>query len=58
MTDPSEYRGANDTDTGPDDLPTRHRTPRWVWVFAICTLALVLVFVILHLTGAAPDTGH
>lgn len=58
MTEPSRYRNADDTDAGPEHLPTRHRTPRWVKVFAICLLGLILVFVILHLTGAAPDTGH
>lgn len=32
-------------------------TPRWVYVFALVALVLVLVFVLLHLTGHAP-VGH
>jgi hypothetical protein len=58
MTDPSNYAHGDDTDVGPDDVSVRHRTPGWVKVFAICIIALVLVFVVLHLTGGAPDTGH
>lgn len=26
-------------------------TPRWVWVFGILAMILVLAFVVLHLTG-------
>ncbi len=32
-------------------------TPRWVKVFVIVALALVLLFVIVHLTGNSPG-GH
>lgn len=32
-------------------------TPRWVYVFGIIALVLVLLFVILHLTGNSPG-GH
>ncbi len=40
--------------------PTEDRppsTPRWVKVFAIIAILLVVLFVILHLTGLAP-AGH
>jgi hypothetical protein len=33
-------------------------TPRWVKVFVIVFIALVLVFVTLHLTGAVPWGHH
>ena len=59
MTDPFRNLGADDdTEMGRDSYTTRHRTPSWVKVFGVLLLALVVVFVILHLTGAAPDTGH
>jgi hypothetical protein len=32
-------------------------TPRWVYMFGIVALLLVLLFVVLHLTGGAPG-GH
>lgn len=32
-------------------------TPRWVKTFAAVAVALVLLYVLLHLTGLAP-TGH
>jgi hypothetical protein len=32
-------------------------TPRWVYVFGIIALVLVLVFVVLHLAGAGMS-GH
>ncbi|MGH9015202.1 MAG: hypothetical protein ACRDZ1_14900 [Acidimicrobiia bacterium] len=58
-TDSEPDRG-DDADGAPDDgstTGTPHRTPRWVKVFGIIVLALVLVFVILRLTGAVPDHG-
>jgi len=33
-------------------------TPRWVKVFGIIAIALVLLFVVLHLTGNAPSHNH
>ena len=33
-------------------------TPRWVYVFGIIVLALVLVFVIKHLTGGGVGHAH
>ena len=36
------------------DLPPYPGTPRWVKVFGIIALALVLLFVILMLTGHGP----
>lgn len=42
------YRDSND-DTG--------STPRWVKVFGIIALVVVLLFVLLHLTGRGPG-GH
>jgi hypothetical protein len=32
-------------------------TPRWVKLLALVALVVILLFVALHLTGAAP-TGH
>jgi hypothetical protein len=59
MTDPSSYLDTDDAAAGPDrgSSAATHRTPRWVKVFGIIVLALVLVFVILQLTGVAPDHG-
>jgi hypothetical protein len=56
MTDPPPYRDSNG-DTGEDTLLRRDSgvtagAPRWVKVFGIVAFALVLVFVILHLTGS------
>ncbi len=51
MTDPRPYPDShNDTD---DDTST----PRWVKVFGIIIIVLVLLFVILHLTGGG-FSGH
>ena len=44
------------TQAGPD-RGSPAGTPRWVKVFGIIALALVLLFVILHLTGNSPG-GH
>jgi hypothetical protein len=32
--------------------------PRWVKVFALIAILLVILFVALHLTGLAPMGGH
>ena len=37
--------------------PKNHSTPRWVKVFGIIAIVVVLLFVILHLTGNSPG-GH
>ncbi len=52
MADPSSD---TDDDAGPDHGSTAG-TPRWVKVFGIVAIILVLLFVILHLTGNSP--GH
>jgi len=43
-----------------EDPPDRRldtRAPRWVKVFGITAIVLVLLFVVLHLTGHSPG-GH
>jgi len=51
MADPSLYPDANsDTDVGTDRELTAG-TPRWVKVFALIGIVLVLLFVILQFTG-------
>ena len=53
MTEPSPH---SDTGDGPDrELSVG--TPRWVKVFGIIAVALVVVLVVLHLTGVSPS-GH
>ncbi len=32
--------------------------PRWVKVFGIIAIALILLFVVLHLTGNSPSHNH
>lgn len=44
----------DDSNLRPDDAPG---TPRWVKLFGIIALVLVLLFVILHLTGGG-FRGH
>jgi hypothetical protein len=46
MADPRPYTDSH-SDTG-DEPPG---TPRWVKVFGIIAIILILLFVILHLTG-------
>ena len=41
----------------PRDRDPNPGTPRWVYVFGIITLVLLLLFVILHLAGAGPHHG-
>jgi hypothetical protein len=55
MTDTPPYPDSN-SDTGEDtrvglECGSITSTPRWVKVFGITALVLVLLFVILHLTG-------
>jgi hypothetical protein len=53
MADPSPNR---DTGVGPDDEPTTGM-PRWVKVFGIIALIVVVLFVILLLTGGPGRHG-
>ncbi len=46
MAELTSYPDSN-RDTGPDT----DNTPRWVKVFGIIAIILVLLFVVLHLTG-------
>lgn len=51
MADPPPYPDTGD-DTGVGtDRGSPPSTPRWVKVFGIIVIVLVLLFVILHLTG-------
>jgi hypothetical protein len=52
MADPHTDTASN-SDTG-DETPG---TPRWVKMFGIVAIILVLLFVILHLIGRGPG-GH
>jgi hypothetical protein len=45
------------TNGGPHREVQTTAAPRWVKVFGIIGLLLVVLFIILHLTGLAP-TGH
>lgn len=57
MTAPPRSPDSNgDTGGGPDRRSTTG-TPRWVKLFGVIALLLVLLFVILHLTGNSP-AGH
>ena len=51
MADPLPYLDSNG-DTGDET-----GTPRWVYVFGLIAIVLVLLFVILHLTGGGLG-GH
>ncbi len=51
MADPSPFNDSN-SDTDED------RTPRWVKVFGLIAIVLVLLFVVLHLTGNSPAHSH
>jgi hypothetical protein len=37
--------------------PDLERTPRWVKIFGIAAIAVVIAFAVLHLSGLAPH-GH
>jgi len=52
MADPPPYPDSgDDTDVGPD-RGSATSTPRWVFVLGIMiAIALVLLFLVLHLTG-------
>jgi hypothetical protein len=47
----------NQTDGGPDHGSTAS-APRWVMVFGMVVVVLVLLFVVLHLTGVHSFGGH
>jgi len=62
MTDlpPDTGGDTDDTGVGPTrraDLSTPPSTPRWVMVFGVIVLVLVLLFVTLHFAGLSP-MGH
>ena len=40
------------------DLPPYPGTPRWVYVFGTIVLAVLLVFVVRHLTGGVGSHAH
>ncbi len=55
MADPPPYRDTGgDTGVAPDRESTTG-TPRWVKVFGIIALVVVLVFVVMMLTGHGPS---
>ncbi len=61
MANPPPYTDSN-SDTGDDtrvrpDRGSTTSTPRWVKVFGIIAIVLVLLFVIMHLTGGGLG-GH
>jgi hypothetical protein len=61
MADPPPYPDSN-SNTGDDtrvrpDYRATTSTPRWVKVFGIIVIILILLFVILHLTGGGLG-GH
>ena len=57
MADSPPYPDSNgDTGVEPDRRST-NSTPRWVKVFGIIALVLILLFVILHLAGGGLG-GH
>lgn len=50
------YAGPDqDPGAGPDHEAT-HTTPRWVKVFGMITLVLLVAFVVLHLTVGGPGS--
>jgi|GEM_PF-659910 len=58
MADPFSYpETADDIRVGPDREPATS-TPRWVKVFGIIALLLVLLFVVLILTGGHDPGRH
>jgi hypothetical protein len=52
--DPLPYPDAGDDTAREPDRESPPSTPRWVKVFAITAIVLVLLFAGLHLTGNAP----
>ena len=58
MTTPPRYPDTgHDTDMGPDRGSTTS-TSRWVYVYWIIGIALVLLLVALHLTGTIGPVHH
>ncbi len=57
VADLSSHRGSNDDATAGVDRGSAIGGPRWVRVFGIIVIVLVLLFVILHLSGGRPG-GH
>jgi hypothetical protein len=57
MADPPSYPDTGeDTGVGPDRGSTTG-TPRWVKVFGVIALAVILLFVVLMLSGRGGDHG-
>ncbi|MGH3133937.1 MAG: hypothetical protein ACRDNY_09415 [Gaiellaceae bacterium] len=54
MADPPPYPDGDDDTGGPDLEPP---TPRWVKVFGIVAVALILLFVVLQLAGVGGGHG-
>lgn len=58
MADRPPYPNSDPDDAGVgSDHGSTPSTPRWVYMFGIIALAVVLLFVILHLTGGG-FRGH
>jgi len=55
MADPAHLDTGDDTEAGPD--PSTAGMPRWVKVFLIVGLALVLLFLVGKVTGLGGDHG-
>jgi hypothetical protein len=56
MADPPRYP---DTGDGPEERGSASGRPRWVFVLGIfIAIALVLLFVVLHLTGTLGPGAH
>jgi hypothetical protein len=53
---PSDVDTGDDTGVGPDRASTAG-TPRWVKVFGIVTLVLIVLFVVVALTGRGGGHG-
>ncbi len=54
---PAEPDSKGGTDVAPSPGSSEESTPRWVYVFGIIAIVLVLLFVILHLAGGGL-VGH
>ena len=60
MTDPPPYPDTGD-DTGVRPVrgsPPYPGTPRWVWVFGVIGIVVVLLVVIILFTGVGGPAGH
>jgi hypothetical protein len=57
MSDLPPHPDANGDSGAGSDRGLTASTPRWVYVFGIIAIILILLFVILHLAGGGPG-GH